>query len=75
MLASGPGIKGGRVVGATDAAQLAATLDPGSLAPMEGGVKITPERIHLALRKIAGIDKDELVKGYPLLGESMPIFG
>jgi uncharacterized protein (DUF1501 family) len=75
MLAMGPGIAGGRVVGATDENQLARTLDPKSLAPTEGGMKLKPEHVHIALRKIAGIEDDELTKKYPLPGDSLPVFG
>ncbi len=52
-------IKGNRVIGSTDAAQKATTIDPVTLqskAAADGGVRITPAHIHRALRRLAGVD-------------------
>lgn len=63
----GRGIKGGRVVGATDAKQFAVPLDPATLALDKGkGIKVRPEHVHLALRELAGIADHPLSKKFPL---------
>ena len=46
-------------------------IDAGSLAA-GSGVKLKPESIHLALRKLAGIDGAEVVGRFPLAGDDMP---
>jgi uncharacterized protein (DUF1501 family) len=74
MLAFGPGIRGNRVVGATDDEQRPRKLDPGSLALDDAGVALGPAHIHRGLRKLAGIDATELAGSYPLLGEDLAIF-
>jgi len=75
MLAFGPDIVGGRTIGATDGEALARPIDPGSLALDDAGMKITPELVHLSLRRVAGIADHELSARYPLPGEAMPLFG
>jgi uncharacterized protein (DUF1501 family) len=63
----GPGIKGNRVIGATDEKQFGVALDPQSLAcDKEKGIKIRPEHIHTALREYAGIAAHVLSKKFPL---------
>ncbi|MCY0991589.1 DUF1501 domain-containing protein [Nannocystis sp. ILAH1] len=71
VMMMGKGIKGNRVVGATDAEQYGALVDPASLA-VGKGKKLTPESIHLALRKLAGIDTADVTARFPLAGEDMP---
>lgn len=71
MMLMGRGIAGGRVVGATDDAQYGALIDANSLQP-GGGVKLGPESIHRALRKLAGIDAAEVAGRFPLAGSDMP---
>lgn len=52
----GPGIRGNRVVGATDQRQFAVPLDATSLQPSsDQGIRVRPEHIHLALRELAGV--------------------
>jgi len=75
LLAFGPGITGDRTIGATDEASLARSIDPGSLALDNDGVKITPELVHLALRRVAGVADHELSTRYALPGETAPLFG
>ena len=74
LLAFGPGVRGNRVVGATDDLQRPRKLDPGSLALDDAGVALGPGQIHRALRKLAGIDGTELAGSYPLLGEDLALF-
>jgi hypothetical protein len=52
----GPGIRGNRVIGATDDGQLAKPIDPKTLQlDSEKGIRVRPEHIHVALRELAGI--------------------
>ncbi len=63
----GRGIKGNRVVGATDEKQFALPLDPQSLqVSKEKGVRVRPEHIHEALREFAGIAQHPHSKKFPL---------
>lgn len=73
-LALGPTIEGNRVIGATTEDQLAMPIDPSSLQAGSGGTKLTPAHIHLALRQAANIEPSLLTR-YPLLGETLPLFG
>jgi hypothetical protein len=52
----GPGIRGNRVIGATDEKQFQVPLDPQTLAlDKDKGIRVRPEHIHIALRQLAGI--------------------
>jgi uncharacterized protein (DUF1501 family) len=63
----GKGIKGNRVLGATDEKQFAVTIDPKSLAiEKEKGIRVRPEHIHEALREYAGIAEHPSSKKFPL---------
>lgn len=63
----GPGIKGNRVLGATDDKQFHVPLNPQTLVTdKEKGVRVRPEHIHEALREYAGIAKHPHSKKFPL---------
>jgi hypothetical protein len=63
----GRGIKGNRVIGATDEKQFQVPVDPKSLTcNAETGVRVRPEHIHTALREFAGIADHLLSKKFPL---------
>lgn len=63
----GPGIKGNRVVGATDEKQFLIPIDSHSLVTdAEKGIRVRPEHIHLSLREFAGIDKHAFSEKFPL---------
>jgi uncharacterized protein (DUF1501 family) len=63
----GRGIKGNRVVGATDEKQFAVPLDPQTLKPgKKKGIRVRPEHVHEALRELAGIAAHPLSKKFPL---------
>ena len=63
----GRGIKGNRVVGATDEKQFAVLLDPKTMKKAETtGVRVRPEHIHESLRDLAGIADHALSKRFPL---------
>jgi len=63
----GPGIKGNRVIGATDEKQFGVNLNPATLATdKDKGIKVRPEHIHEALREFAGIANHAHSKKFPL---------
>ncbi|MDB5299396.1 MAG: hypothetical protein JWO87_1059 [Phycisphaerales bacterium] len=63
----GPGIRGNRVIGATDEKQFHVPLDPQSLAcNKDTGIRVRPEHIHATLRQFAGIADHPLSKKFPL---------
>ena len=63
----GTGIKGNRVIGATNDQQFLVPVNPHSLATdNEHGVRVRPEHIHTALREFAGVNKHEFSKRFPL---------
>jgi hypothetical protein len=55
LMAMGAGVRGNRIIGGTDAHMEALAVNPQSLALDPGGVILTPEHIHVALRQMAGI--------------------
>ena len=64
----GHGIKGDRVIGATDEKQFAVPLRPDTLvADRDAGIRIRPEHLHLALREHAGIADHAMSKQFPLI--------
>lgn len=67
ILFLGPGIRGNRVVGATDDKQFALPLDPRTLAAgAEQGIRVRPEHLHEALRRFAGIAEHPYSRKFPL---------
>src|SRR5687767_8938236 len=63
----GPGIRGDRVIGATDEKQFAVPLNPQTLAAeKEAGIRVRPEHVHAALRQFAGIGEHPLSLKFPL---------
>ncbi|EDY18774.1 conserved hypothetical protein [Chthoniobacter flavus Ellin428] len=63
----GPGIRGNRVIGATDEKQFAVPVVPDTLAcDAAKGLRIRPEHIHTELRVLAGIADHPMSKKFPL---------
>jgi len=63
----GAGIKGNRVVGATDEKQFVVAVDPQTLSIDEhNGTQIRPEHVHESLREFAGISQHAYSKSFPL---------
>src|SRR5947209_5965708 len=63
----GAGIRGDRVIGATDEKQFQVPLDPATLAlNKDKGIRVRPEHVHLALRQMAGIAEHTISKKFPL---------
>lgn len=75
MMVMGPGIPGNTVIGETNHGHVAKTVNKDTLELDESGIRITPEHVHLALRKHAGIWGDELEQLFPIGTPPMPLFG
>ena len=62
----GPGIRGNRVVGATDEGQFAIPINPQTLEfDRDKGMRVRPEHVHVALRELAGIDQHPFSQQFP----------
>lgn len=67
MMFLGQGIRGNRVLGATDEKQFLVPIHPKTLAlDKEKGGRVRPEHVHTALRQLAGIEAHPFSKRYPL---------
>jgi hypothetical protein len=67
ILFLGHGIKGNRVIGATDEKQFHVPVNPRTLAvDRDNGIRMRPEHIHNALRELAGIADHPFSKKFPL---------
>lgn len=63
----GRGIRGNRVIGATDERQMHVPLNPKTLASdPENGIRVRPQHIHQALREHAGIADHPFSAQFPL---------
>ena len=63
----GEGIRGNRVIGATDERQFLLPIDNETLVvDEEKGIRARPEHIHRALRELAGIEDHAFSKKFPL---------
>ena len=61
---------------ATDDDQRPLAVDPQTLMPVsEGGVVLTPGHVHHALRELAGVHQSEVAARFPILEQSLPLFG
>ena len=70
----GPGIRGGRVIGATDEALMPKTVNAETLALDPSGIRLRPEHLHLALRKRGDLNQSDGAALYPLEGEDLDLF-
>ncbi|HLT34877.1 MAG TPA: DUF1501 domain-containing protein [Enhygromyxa sp.] len=66
MMLMGKGISGNRVIGATTDDYQPRSVDPGSLAVSDSGIRIEPQHIHYELRKMAGLDQGDFAKMFPI---------
>jgi hypothetical protein len=63
----GRGIRGNRVLGATDERQFPVPVNPESLVcDRQNGIRVRPEHIHMALRELAGISDHAFSRRFPL---------
>jgi hypothetical protein len=75
VMLMGQGIKGNRVIGQTDERHGPMTVNPQSLAMDDAGIRIQPNHIHRALRKLAKIEDSDVAQRYFVPGEDLPLLG
>ena len=73
MMMMGPGIRGGRVIGATDERQVPIGVNPTTLAVEEGGMRVTYAHVHSSLRALANLHGWEPADRFDV-GETLPLF-
>lgn len=67
LMMMGPGVRGDRVIGATDATQRARGFDYGTGSISDSATtRLSPKALHLALRRFAGVDTSELARQFPI---------
>jgi hypothetical protein len=67
LMMLGAGVKGNRLIGATDEKLFGVPVNPATLATdKEKGIRVRPEHIHQSLRQFAGIADHPLAKKFPL---------
>jgi hypothetical protein len=74
MMFAGPKITGDRVLGGTDGTFTSIPIDPATLQPSTGGVRIQSTDVHVALRRLSGLTGTALDTEFPLPTSVMPIF-
>lgn len=76
VMMMGAGIPGDRVVGASDDQFRARGLDFGTLQVSDSSDhKLNPKSIHMALRRLAGVEASEAARQFPIAGDNISLFG
>lgn len=76
MLLMGAGVRGNRVIGATNEAQRARGLDFATLAVSDASTRrLNPKSIHTSLRRLAGVETAEAARQFPIYGDRIDLFG
>ena len=73
IMAMGAGVRGNRVIGGTDDHVEALKINPQTLQLDSNGITLTPEHIHLALRRMAGVSA-ELRSQFGISGTELNLF-
>lgn len=73
IMAMGAGVRGNRVIGATDDHVEALSINPQTLQIDPNGITLTPEHIHRALRRMAGVSS-ELSSQFGISGDDLNLF-
>ena len=74
VLFMGAGIRGNRVIGATDESLNALPININTLELDPNGVKLTPAHLHACLRQYYGIEQSTLSAQFPVCEQAIPIF-
>lgn len=74
MMLMGPGIRGGRVIGATNDVQEPFQVDPATLQASSAGVSLTPGVVHGALRRLAGVDQLDASREFSIDDTELNLF-
>lgn len=76
MLLMGAGVRGNRVIGATNEAQRARGLDFATLAVSDASTRrLNPKSIHTSLRRLAGVETSDVARQFPIYGDRIDLFG
>jgi hypothetical protein len=76
MLLMGAGVRGNRVIGATNEAQRARGLDFTTLSVSDTSTRrLNPKSIHMSLRRLAGVETSEVARQFPIYGDRIDLFG
>jgi hypothetical protein len=76
MLLMGAGVRGNRVIGATNEGQRARGLDFATLAVSDSSTRrLNPKSIHTSLRRLAGVETSEVARQFPIYGDRIDLFG
>jgi hypothetical protein len=76
MLLMGAGVRGNRVIGATNEAQRARGLDFTTLSVSDTSTRrLNPKSIHMSLRRLAGVETTEVARQFPIYGDRIDLFG
>lgn len=73
IMAMGAGVRGDRIIGATDDHVEALKISPQTLQIDPNGITLTPEHIHLALRRLAGVS-GQLSSQFAIGGAELNLF-
>ena len=68
-------LQGNRVIGSTDANHRSIALDPQTLSPNSNGVRMEPQDIHRAMRRLFDVDSSSYNDQFTMRGRDLPIFG
>jgi len=74
VLLIGPGIRGGRTLGATDELVKPRLLDASTLESGAAGVRLRPEHVHRELRRSLHVEDAPMSSRFPLAGEDLALF-
>ena len=74
IMALGAGVSGNRVIGASDAHFDALPINPDTLEVDPEGIVLTPEHVHVALRRLAGVSS-EFTGQFGIQENAIDLFG
>jgi hypothetical protein len=75
VLMMGAGIRGDRVIGATNDMQRARGLDFATLQVSDAASRrLNPKSIHMSLRRLAGVEQSAAARQFPIYGDNIDLF-
>lgn len=66
MMLMGHGVPGNTVIGETDPRHRPMSINPDTLETDENGIRIRPEHVHAAIRRLAGVERSPLALQFPV---------
>jgi hypothetical protein len=74
MMLMGAGIRGNRVIGATDERHRALKVNRTTFQPDDSGIVLKPDFVHAELRRLAGVDQSQLARTFTVGDEGLSLF-